>query len=280
MVVLEGTFFEAGTQGPSDSFSHVGFARARRSILSDVIWAHLMLLAVALVLATATPWSRLAPWPMIQRVSVGAGLFAAGRVLASLAVIVLVQLMPNPDAPAGTSWLWPSLVGLVMVLGAGLVAWLFQARWAGSVEGRRSGRDVGVTFTIASLGACAYFAAPLLLLDPARAPMVLMPWVTGSVFLAALAGYAVRTGPPVPHYFVLGPVALAPLAGIALFSMSFGRLWALVGASVVLCVVAAARHKYAVTHGIEETEPEEDAAERADRERLERMARLRKDLGL
>ena len=107
-----------------------------------------------------------------------------------------------------------------------------------------------------------------------------MPWVTGSAILAALAGYAVRTGPPVPHYFVLGPLALAPLAGIALLSMSFGRLWALVGASVVVCVIAAVRHKYAVTHGIEEVEPEEDAAEQADRERLEHIARLRKDLGL
>ena len=76
-----------------------------------------------------------------------------------------------------------------------------------------------------------------------------------------------------PSYFVLGPVAVAPLVGMALLAMSSKLLWATVVASAVLWAVAAARHRYAVDHGFEEAEPDDEAAGQADRERLEKLGK-------
>ena len=45
-----------------------------------------------------------------------------------------------------------------------------------------------------------------------------------------------------------------------------------VAASGVLCALAIARHRYAVTHGLEEAEPDEDAAVRADLEQLDKLS--------
>jgi hypothetical protein len=60
---------------------------------------------------------------------------------------------------------------------------------------------------------------------------------------------------------------------MALLAMSSKLLWATVVASAVLWAVAVARHRYAVDHGVEEAEPDDEAAERADRERLEKLGK-------
>jgi hypothetical protein len=273
LVVLEGVFFETGSEELTDSFAHMGFSRARRNQVRWVALAHLILFAVALVLAAWTPWSPTAPWPRIQRIATGAALFIVGRIFASLAVMFLRRLIPPPDAAAASSWWWPALVGVVVILGAGPVVWLAQARAAGIVPGSRTSRAVGTTFALATLGACAYFIEPLLLLDPAAGPYVFVPLVLASAVLASLTGYAIRTGPPVPAYFVLGTVGVAPLVGMALLAASSGLLWATVAATGVLCALAVVRHKYAAAHGLEEAEPDEHAAMRADLERLEKLGK-------
>jgi hypothetical protein len=273
LVVLEGEFFDTGSMEPTDSFAHMGFSRSREGQIRWIFVTHLVLLAVVLVVAGRTPWSTNAPWPVIQRVAMGAGLFLIGRIFASVALMVLRPTIPHPDVASPSAWWWPALVGLVMILGSGFAAWLAQARASRIVPGSRTSRAVGITFALAALGACAYFIEPLLLLDPGAGPFIFVPLVLVCVLLASLTGYAIRTGPPVPTYFVLGPVAVAPLVGMALLAMSFKLLWATVVASAVLWAVAVARHRYAVDHGFEEAEPDDEAAERADRERLEKLGK-------
>lgn len=273
LVVLEGVFYETGTEEPTDSFAHMGFSRARRGQIPRIAWAHVGLLAIALVVAASTRWSLKAPWPMIQRLAMGAALFLVGRVFAPVAVMLLRRIVPHPDASAAGSWWWPALVGLVTILGSGFVAWLIQARTSRIVPGSRSSRAVGMIFVLGALGACAYFIEPLLLLDPGRGFTLLAPLVLSSLTLAALTGYSIRTGPPVPLYFALGTVILAALVGLGLLAMNPGMLWWMVAASAALCALAGMRHKYAVAHQLEEAEPDEEEAERKDLERLEKFGK-------
>jgi hypothetical protein len=55
--------------------------------------------------------------------------------------------------------------------------------------------------------------------------------------------------------------------------MSPRLLWATVASSVVLIALAIARYKYAVARGLEEAEPDEEAAEQADLEHLEKLGK-------
>jgi hypothetical protein len=273
LVVLDGVFFQIGSDGATDSFAHMGFSRARHPQLRSIAWVYLVLLGVALVLATRTPWSLTDPWPVLHRVAMGATLFAVGRVFAFVAVMLLWKIIPHPDASApGASW-WPGLLVLAMILGSGLSAWIGQARASRIVPGSRSSRAVGMIFVIAAIGATAYFIEPLLLLEPERGMAVFVPLILASALLAGLTGNAVRTGPPVPHYFVVGPIFVAPLVGLSLFAMSSARLWVLVGVSGALCLAAWIRHRYAVAHGLEEAKPDEAEAERADDQRLEEIGK-------
>lgn len=273
LVVLDGVFFQTGSDGATDSFAHMGFSRARHPQLRSIAWVYLVLFGVALVLATRTPWNLTEPWPVLYRVAMGAALFAVGRVFAFMAVMILWKIIPDPDASAqGASW-WPGLLGLTMILGSGLVAWIGHARASRIVPGSRSSRAVGMIFVIAAIGATAYFIEPLLLLEPDRGMAVFVPLILASALLAGLTGNAVRTGPPVPQYFVVGPISVAPLVGLSLFAMSATRLWILVSVSGVLCLAAWIRHRYAVAHGLEESKPDEAEAERVDAERLEEIGK-------
>jgi hypothetical protein len=273
LVMLDGVFFQSGSDGATDSFAHMGFSRARHPQLRWIAWVYLVLFGVALVLATRTSWSLTEPWPVLHRVAMGAALFAVGRVFAFVAVMLLWKIIPHSDASAvGASW-WPGLLGLTMILGSGLVAWIAQARASRIVPGSRSSRAVGMIFVIATIGATAYFIEPLLLLEPDRGMAIFVPLLLASALLAGLTGNAVRTGPPVPQYFVVGPILVAPLVGLSLFAMSSARLWILVGVSGALCLAAWIRHRYAVAHGLEEAKPDEAEAERADAERLEELGK-------
>ena len=81
MVVLKGAFFEDGSEAPTDTFVHMGFARGRRHQVRWMFAAQLILFVVALVVAGSTRWSVSTPWPMIQRIAMGASFFMLGRIL-------------------------------------------------------------------------------------------------------------------------------------------------------------------------------------------------------
>ena len=189
--------------------------------------------------------------------------------------MALGKVIPQPDASLSASWWWPAAVGLVLVVGIGLVAWVGQARLTRIVPGTRGSRAVGMTFGLAALGACAYVSVPVLLLLNHGAATVYVPFVLSAFMLAALFGNAMRTGPPVPTYFAVGPAVVALAAGIALFMVSPSLLWTVVVASALLCAAAVARHRYPVAHGLEDAEPDEADAEKAD---MERLAKIGKDV--
>ena len=126
-------------------------------------------------------------------------------------------------------------------------------------------------FVIAGLGVCAYLIEPLLFLEPDQGLTVFTPLVLAVCLIAGLTGYAIRTGPPVPRYFLIGPVIITPLLGLALFSLSVRQLWILVGVNAVLCLLALLRRSYAVTRGIEEAQSEESEAKLADEQILDRI---------
>jgi hypothetical protein len=273
VVALHGTFYEAASGQTTDSFAHMGFSRDRRGQLSTIAWAHIVLLGIVLLVAAVTPWSHTERPPMVQRIVAGVALFAVGRAFAFVAVILLRKIIPDPDgSAAGAAW-WPVLVALALILGSGFVAWLAQARLSNIVAGSRTSREVGMIFGMGALGAAAYFIEPLVLLEPDRGVSAFIPFALAGCLLAALAGYAMRTGPPVPRYFLLGPILVTPFVGLALFAVSPGRLWFLVGVSLLLCVAAWLRHLYAVGHGLEEAEFDESEAERTDEEILKQIGK-------
>ena len=123
------------------------------------------------------------------------------------------------------------------------------------------------------MGAIAYFIHPVLLLEGTRGFATLIPFFLASISLVILFAFAARTGPPVPHYFTLGPILLAPLLGVSLMMVSPSALWSLLGASSVLCLLAFIRHRYAVAHGTEEPEPDAAEAAQADQEKLLKVAK-------
>ena len=77
-----------------------------------------------------------------------------------------------------------------------------------------------------------------------------------------------------PSRLLHGPPGRAwQIEGMALLAQSPPLLWTTVAASGVLCALAVARHRYAVAKGLEEAEPDEDAAEQTDLERLEKLGK-------
>ena len=100
----------------------------------------------------------------------------------------------------------------------------------------------------------------------------LVPFVVASVGLAVVFGLAARTGPPIPHYFTVGPLLLAPLAGICLLIASPGLLWVVTGLTGVLCLAAWIRHRVKLAHGTEEPEPSPEEAAQADQQKLVKLS--------
>lgn len=163
---------------------------------------------------------------------------------------------------------WPGALGFFAIIVGGLVAWIGQARLSNVIPGARGERAVSAIFGLVALGACAYFVAPLMLLEGTLGFETIVPLVLVSVSLAALFGFAARTGPPVPHYFMIGPLLLAPMAGGCLFMALPEYLWAMVGLSGILCFVAWVRHRVKLSHGTEELDPSPEDAAKADQEIL------------
>jgi hypothetical protein len=210
---------------------------------------------------------------VFYRLAIGAVLFVFGRTFIAIAVMFLRKAVPDSSAMIAAAWWWPALVGLLAILGSGLAAWIGIAQLTDKLPGARGARAVGSMFALVALGACSYFVTPLLLLDGSRGIANLVPFVATSVGLAVVFGLAARTGPPVPHYFTLGPLLLAPLAGISLLIASPRLLWVVTGLTAVLCLAAWIRHRVKLAHGTEEPEPSPEEAALADQQKLVKLSK-------
>ncbi|MFW2438919.1 MAG: DUF3488 domain-containing protein [Arenicellales bacterium] len=257
----------------SESFEHFGFARDRRDQIWPINGASLLLFVLAVAWSAFVPWNITQPMRVFYRLAIGASLFIFGRTFIAIAVTFLRKVVPDSSAMIAVAWWWPALVGLLAILGSGLVAWIGIALLTDKLPGARGARAVGSMFAMVALGAISYFVMPLLLLDGSRGFASLVPFVVASVGLAVVFGLAARTGPPVPHYFTVGPLLLAPLAGVSLLMASPGLLWVMVGLTAVLCLVAWVRHRVKLAHGTEEPEPSPEEAAQADQQKLVKLSK-------
>jgi MFS family permease len=270
---VQGDYYIHAKSVRSESFEHFGFARDRRDQLRSIKVASLLLLVLAVTWSAFVPWSPTKPMKVFPRIIIGAGFFVFGRVFITVAVTFLRKAIPDSSAMIAAAWWWPALVGLLAIIGGGLVAWIGVAMLTNKLPGARGGRAVGSMFALVALGACSYFVTPLLLLDGSRGFASLVPFVATSVGLAVVFGLGARTGPPVPHYFTVGPLLLAPLAGISLLMASPWLLWVVTGLASILCLAAWIRHRLKLAHGTEEPEPSAEEAALADQQKLVKLSK-------
>jgi hypothetical protein len=256
--VIQGTPVDASAFVMVETFDFIGSARDRRDQYWPIVMTNLILFVVALVWAAQVKWSRGQPFRVYGRLVIGAILFLFGRIYSVVVLVVMRRFIPEASALARAAWWWPALLGVLIVLGGGLIAWILQARLTDIIPGSRGAR-------------ASHFVAPLFILDPGKGSANFLPFLLAALTLAVLFAFAARTGPPVPHYFTIGPILVAPLVGIALMKASPGRLWITVVLSAVLCGVAWIRHRVAVARGTEEPEPDPEAAAEADREKLMKL---------
>ncbi len=271
--VVQGSPLEASLEIRSETSGFMGFARDRRELFRPIIASQLLLLVLAMAWATQVSWSIVQPLRPISRLAIGASLFALGRIFLILVVFVARKVIPDSNAMVAAAVWWPALLGLLAVLGGGLAAWVGQAQLTDIVPGARGARAVGSIFALVAMGTSSYFVTPLLLFAEQRGFASLIPFVLASVILSVVFGFAARTGPPVPHYFAVGPLALAPLLGLCVFMVSPRSLWMMVGLSGSLGMAAWVRHRYAVAHGTEEPEPTAEEAAQADHQMLDKLSK-------
>jgi hypothetical protein len=271
--VVQGSPAEASLQIRTESSEFLGYARDRRAQSKAIVVTQLFLFGLAMAWAARVPWSVDHRLRVFVRIAIGAGFFAFGRILMIIGVFLLMKFKPDPGALVDAAWWWPALLGLWAVLGCGLAAWIGQARLTDIVPGARGARAVGSIFTLVAMGSGSYFVAPLLLYDELHGFASLIPFILASVAMAMLFGFAARTGPPVPHYFTLGPLLVAPLLGVCLLMVSPNLLWITAALAGILCLAAWFRHHYAVAHGTEEPEPTPEAAAQADQEKLDKVSK-------
>ncbi len=273
---LRGDYFrpdEEGTVVRDESFRFLGAARDRRDQFLPILVTQALMLALALAWAVGVPWPSGATVSPGRKLAGGAALFLFGRIFMIVAVGLLGRVAPEPDALVVEAWWWPALFGLAVIPAGGLLAWLTQARLTEILPGARGARAVGSVFALVTLGATSYTVAPLLQLDGNRGFTNLVPLVVASASLALLFGFAARTGPPVPHYFMLGPLVVAPLVGVSLLMASPAHVWATTGLAALLCLIAWIRHRLAVARGTEEDERSAEEAAASDRDKLLELGR-------
>ncbi len=269
---IQGSPVNASSAIRVDSFFAAGSIRDRRDMFWPINLIQLVLLATALVWSTRQDWSVENPPPWFNKLILGAALFFFGLAFNSVSIVLLRRIAPEPSAMLTASWWWPALAGVLATLGGGLVAWIAQAQLKELLPKASTARSVGSLFALVALGTTACFVHPVLLLEGAQGFDTLIPFVLASISLAILFAFAVRTGPPVPHYFAFGPMLVAPLLGVSLMMVSPTALWSAVGASCALWLLAVIRHRYAVAHGTEEPEPNATEAAHLDQERLLKVA--------
>jgi len=227
----------------------------------------------ALFWAARVKWGLDRPLKVFGRLAIGAILFLFGRVFAVAVIVILRRFIPDASAMAAAAWWWPAALGLLVILGGGSIAWIGQARLTDIMPGSRGARAVGTIFALVAMGASSHFVTPLMLFDPGTGWASLLPFLLAVLSLALLFAFAARTGPPVPHYFTIGPLLLAPLVGLCLMTASPSLLWLMVTSSAVLCLAAWIRHRVAVARGTEEPEPTPDEAAEIDKEKLNKLAK-------
>lgn len=276
---IRGEYFQAGevVQGSQEgaasfvrleTFEIVGSARDRRAQHRPILMAQLALFVMALFWAAQVKWNADRPFRVFGRLATGATLFVFGTIFAFVVIFALRRFIPDASALAAAAWWWPASLGLLVILGGGLIAWIGQARLTDIVPGSRGARAVGTIFALVAMGASSHFVTPLMLFDPGTGWASLFPFLLAVLSLALLFAFAARTGPPVPHYFTIGPLLVAPLVGVSLMVATPRLLWLMVGLSGVLCLAAWIRHRVAVARGTEEPEPTPDEAAEIDKEKL------------
>ncbi len=266
--VVQGSPVDATLYLRVETLDTVVSARDRRDQQWLSLAIELLLIVLALAWASQVKWNPGGLREVFLRTAVGGALFLFGRFFMVAVLFVSRKYIPGATDIAAAAWWWPALLGVMVVIAGGLVAWIGQARLTEVVPGTRGARAVGSIFALTALGASSKFVAPPLLLDGAAGVQTYLPFLIATLILALLFAFAARTGPPVPHYFMIGPLLLAPLLGMALLMASPARLWAVVGASAVVSVVAWIRHRVAVARGTEEPEPTTEEAAEADSEKL------------
>ncbi|MDX2476482.1 MAG: hypothetical protein QNL05_03875, partial [Gammaproteobacteria bacterium] len=226
----------------------------------------------------ALSWSAFVVWipaknmKIFPRFIIGAGFFVFGRVFITVALTFLRKIIPDSSAMIAAAWWWPALLGLLVIIGSGLVAWIFLSLLSNKLPGVVGARSVGSIFAVVTLGACSYFVEPLLLLDGSGGLANIVPFVIASLGMAVVFGLAARTGPPIPHYFTLGPLFLAPLAGICLLIASPSLLWVVTSLTGVLCLAAWIRHRVKLANGTEEPEPSPEEAAMVDQQKMVKLS--------
>ena len=265
---LQGDHYIYRKNALSESFEFFGIAQDRRDQARSIGLATLLLLVLAISWSAFVPWDPTKSMKLIYRIAIGVTLFVFGRVFIMIAVTFMRKITPDPNAMIAASWWWPALAGLLTILAGGLAAWIGIAVLTNKIPGASGARAVASIFVLVAIGACSYFVTPLLLLDGSRGFANLVPFVLASVGLTIVFGMAVRTGPPVPHYFAIGPLLLAPLAGICVLIASPSLLWAMVGLTGLLCLAALVRHRVKLANGTEEPEPSAEEAAQKDQQTL------------
>jgi hypothetical protein len=266
--VIQGSPVSASPNIRTQSFSYIGFTLDRRDQYWPIVGIQLLLLGLAMVWAARIKWSLGKSLKRFYRSAIGAGLFIFGRAIMIACVAILGRFTPEATALLAAAWWWPAMTGLLAVIVGGLVAWLVQAQLTDIVPGARGERAVGSIFAIVALGACSFFVAPMLLLDEGNGLINVTLFVLSGVSLAVLFGFAARTGPPVPNYFMIGPLFMAPVLGVCLFTASPTKLWISGALTGLLCLAAWVRHRVALAHGTEEPELTAEEAAQADQRRL------------
>jgi hypothetical protein len=254
--VILGSPLEATLSLRVESFSNVGYAFDRRDQFLPLVVTQVLLFLLALVWGSRVKWSIGEPLSLTLRLATGAGFYLFGRFFMIGTIWLMHRHMPEETDLMISSLWWPMLIGAMGIVLVGLIAWMGQARVTAIIAGARGARAVGSIFALTALGSASYFVMPLFLLDESRGLASLFPYVVSTLSLALVSGLAARTGPPIPHYFIIFTSLIA------------SRLWGVAGLSLTVCGVAWLRHRVAAAQGWEETEPTEAQAVKTDSERL------------
>lgn len=268
---VQGSPIDASPVIRLETFSFAGYARDRRAQFWPILFAEFGLLLISLIWASRVRWNQKKPLHLGGRLFVGGLLFLYGRAFMIIVIMLMRRSIPEETALISAAWWWPAVVGMLGIILVGFVAWVGQARLTDIMAGSRGARAVGTIFGITALGAASYFVTPLLLLDEVAGFGNLIPFLISVLTLSLTFGYAARSGPPVPHYFMVFPFLVSFLAGTALFMASRELLWGVAVLSLAIALIAFLRHRLAVAGGWEEQESTEEEAAFRDQERLKKL---------
>ncbi len=269
--VIQGSAVDATPAVKVGDYHSIGTVLDRRDQFWPILAIEVTMLLIAVIVALKMRWSSVHHLKPLFRASIGLALFLFGRGFAVICIVIVGHSAPDPSALVAAAWWWPAMLGYATVLLGGLLAWIGQARLTEIVPGTRGTRAVGTLFGLSALGSATYFVAPVLLLEESDGLLTLGLYFFNAVGLAVLFAFAVRTGPPVPTYFALGPILLVPGLSSSLLMGSAEGLLGTTVSTIVLYAAATVRHRYAVARGIEEHEPNDEQAALADQEHIQRL---------